>query len=83
VDVIGSREIAAGVEPAHRNGKAATSTGGLAHDVSILLGVGRHLGSHPREAARSNMVALAVRSLLIIGVPVVRRTPNTWASTFR
>ncbi len=48
VDVIGSREIAAGVEPAHRNGKAATSTGGLAHDVSILLGVGRHLGSQPR-----------------------------------
>jgi hypothetical protein len=48
VDVIGSREIAAGVEPAHRNGKAARSTGGLAHDVSILIGVGRHLGSQPR-----------------------------------
>jgi hypothetical protein len=48
VDVIGSREIAAGAEPAHRNGKAATSTGGLAHDVSILIGVGRHLGSQPR-----------------------------------
>jgi hypothetical protein len=48
VDVIGSREIAAGVEPAHRNGKAATSTEGLAHDVSILPGVGRHLGSQPR-----------------------------------
>jgi hypothetical protein len=45
VDVIGSREIAAGAEPAHRNGKAATLTGALAHDVSILLGVGRHLGS--------------------------------------
>jgi hypothetical protein len=48
VDVIGSREIAAGAEPAHRNGKAATSTGGLAHDVSILIGVGRQLGSQPR-----------------------------------
>src|SRR5258707_13019095 len=48
VDVIGSREIAAGVEPGHRNGKAATSTEGLTHDVSILLGVGRHLGSQPR-----------------------------------
>ena len=46
--MIGSREIAAGAEPAHRNGKAATSTGGLAHDVSILIGVGRHLGSQPR-----------------------------------
>jgi hypothetical protein len=48
VDVIGSREIAAGAEPAHRNGKAATSTGGLAHNVSILIGDGRHLGSQPR-----------------------------------
>src|SRR5882672_2402778 len=48
VDVIGSREIAAGVEPAHRNGKAATSTEGLTHDVSVLFGVGRHLGSQPR-----------------------------------
>jgi hypothetical protein len=47
-DGIGSREIAAGAEPAHRNGRAATSTGGLAHDVSILLGVGRQLGSQPR-----------------------------------
>jgi hypothetical protein len=47
-DGIRSREIAAGAEPAHRNGKAATSTGGLAHDVSILIGVGRQLGSQPR-----------------------------------
>src|SRR4029077_1901739 len=36
--VIGSSEIAAGVEPAHRNGKAATLTEGLAHDESILIG---------------------------------------------
>jgi hypothetical protein len=28
-------------------GKAATLRGGLAHDVSVLLGVGRHLGSQP------------------------------------
>src|SRR5436190_24219422 len=45
MDVIGSSEIAAGVEPAHRNGKGATLTEGLAHDESILIGVGRHLGS--------------------------------------
>jgi hypothetical protein len=45
---IGSRGIAGGAEPAHRNGKAATSTGGLAHDVSSLIGVGRHLGSQSR-----------------------------------
>src|SRR6266478_3773152 len=43
----GSREIAAGVGPAHRNGEIATLKGGLAHDVSILLGIGRHLGSQP------------------------------------
>ena len=44
----GSREIAAGVGPAHRNGVVARLKGGLAHDVSTLLGVGRHLGSQPR-----------------------------------
>src|SRR3981189_87229 len=44
----GSREIVAGVGPAHRNGEMATLKGGLAHDVSILLGIGRHLGSQPR-----------------------------------
>ena len=53
MDVIGSREIAAGVEPADWNGKAATSTGVLAHDVSILLGVGRQLGSQPRAKCAS------------------------------
>ena len=48
IAVIGSREITAGVEPAHRNGKVATLTVGLSHDVSTLLGIGRHLGSQPR-----------------------------------
>ena len=43
----GSRGIAAGAGPAHRNGEVATLTGGLAHDVSILLGIGRHFGSQP------------------------------------
>ena len=56
MDVIGSSEIAAGVEPAHRNEKAATLTEGLAHDESILLGVGRHLSSQSR--ARSFPTAL-------------------------
>jgi hypothetical protein len=46
--VIEPREIAAGVAPAHWNSKFATLTGGLAHDVSNLLGVGRHLGWQPR-----------------------------------
>ena len=35
IGVIESRGIAAGVEPAQRNGKAAALAGGLAHDVSI------------------------------------------------
>ena len=39
--------IAASVEPAQWKGKAVALRGGLAHDVSIVLGVGRHLGSHP------------------------------------
>src|SRR5207248_1757219 len=46
--VSGSRGIAAGVGPADRNGEVARPTEGLAHDVSILLGIGRHLGSQPR-----------------------------------
>jgi hypothetical protein len=48
IGVIGPRKIAAGGPPAHRNGKSATLTRDLAHDVSNLLGVGRHLGSQPR-----------------------------------
>jgi hypothetical protein len=43
--VTGSRRIAAGTGPAGRNGEVARLKGGLAHDVSILLGIGRHLGS--------------------------------------
>jgi len=54
--VIGSREITAGVEPAHRNGKVATLTVGLSHDVSTLLGIGRHLGSQPR--AKTSMMIM-------------------------
>src|SRR5258708_11225224 len=50
IAVIGSREITAGVEPAHRNGKVATLTVGLSHDVSTLLGIGPHLGSRPRAS---------------------------------
>ena len=45
--VTGARGIVAGVGPAHRNGEFATLTGCLAHDVSILFGIGRHLGSQP------------------------------------
>ena len=48
IGVIVPRGIAAGVEPVRRNEKVATLTDGLAHEVSILLGVGRHLGSQPR-----------------------------------
>jgi integrase len=40
---IGWKESAAGVEPAHWTGKAATLTGDLAHDLSILIIVGRQL----------------------------------------
>src|SRR5215469_9035169 len=47
IDVIGPREIAAGVGPAHWNGKAATLTEGPSHDVSILISVGRQLGWQP------------------------------------
>src|SRR6185437_16837452 len=46
--VIGSRAGAAGAEPVPLEREAARPTGGLAHDVSILLGIGRHLGSQPR-----------------------------------
>ncbi len=56
IGVVVAREIAASVEPAQRNGKAATLTGGLAHDVSFVLGVGRHLGSQPR--AKTSMTIM-------------------------
>ena len=49
MDVIGSREIAAGAKPAHLEGESRNAhRESLAHDVSILPGVGRHLGSRPR-----------------------------------
>ena len=49
MDVIGSREITAGVEPAHLEGESRNvHRKPLAHDVSTLPGVGRHLGSRPR-----------------------------------
>jgi hypothetical protein len=38
--LIGSREITAGIEPARRNGKVATLTVGLSHDVSTVFGIG-------------------------------------------
>src|ERR1700756_40744 len=48
MDAIGLSEIATGVEPAHRARKTARVTRGVGHDVSILIGVGRQLGSQPR-----------------------------------
>ena len=48
IAVIGSREITAGIEPARRNGKVATLTVGLGHDVSTVFGIGRQRGSQPR-----------------------------------
>jgi len=56
IGVIVPREIAAGVEPVQRNGKAAALTGGLGHDVSLAVGVGRHLGSQPR--AKTSMTIM-------------------------
>src|ERR1700682_4058394 len=48
MEAIWSREIAAGVEPARRNEQIGTITGCVAHEVSILPGVGRQLGWQPR-----------------------------------
>ena len=47
-DAIGLSEIAAGAGPACWKRKAASLAGRLAHDVSILFGVGRQFGSQPR-----------------------------------
>ena len=41
IGVVLARGIAAGVEPVQRNVKAAVLAGGLAHDVSLAVGVGR------------------------------------------
>src|SRR2546422_7986428 len=49
IDVVGSRGIAAGVEPAHLEGESRNAhRKSPAYDVSILPGVGRQLGSRPR-----------------------------------
>jgi hypothetical protein len=48
IAVIGSREIAAGIQPTRQNRKVATLTVGPGHDVSTVLGIGRQLGSQPR-----------------------------------
>ena len=50
IAVIGSREIAAGIKPARRNGKVARLTEGLGHDVSTVLGIGRQRGSQARAS---------------------------------
>ena len=58
IGVIVPTEVATGVEPVHRNKKMARLTCGLAHDVSILLGVGLHLGSQSRaKTSITNMRA--------------------------
>ena len=54
--MIGSREIVAGVRQRIWKGKAATLTASLGHDVSILPGVGRYLGSQPR--AKTSMMIM-------------------------
>jgi len=54
--VVLPRGIAAGVAPVQRKGKAAALTGGLGHDVSLAVGVGRHLGSQPR--AKTSMTIM-------------------------
>src|ERR1700722_887102 len=54
--VSGSREITVGVAPAQWDEQAASLAGGLSHEVSILLGVGRHLGSQP--GAKTSMTIM-------------------------
>jgi hypothetical protein len=60
IGMIVPREIAAGVARAHRSENVATLTSGLAHDVSILLGVGRHLGRQPREKISTTIMRAAI-----------------------
>jgi hypothetical protein len=55
IGAIWPREAAADGAPAHRNEKL-TLTDGLTHDVSILPGVGRHLGLQPR--AKTSMTIM-------------------------
>ena len=47
IGVIRSRESVAGIEPVGEIGRIV-GAGSLGHDVSILPGAGRHLGSQPR-----------------------------------
>src|SRR3954453_4313246 len=62
MDVIGSREIAAGVEPAHLERESRnTHRKSLAHDVSILAGAGRHLGSQPRANTSMTIITQLAR----------------------
>jgi hypothetical protein len=56
------RGIAAGGEPAHENEDAAGRGGSPAHDVSNPLGVGRHLGSQPREDLDDDHAGAAARA---------------------
>ena len=55
ITVIESREITAGVEPAHRNGKVATLTVGLSHDVSTVLGSQRRAKTRSRSCGRRSV----------------------------
>ena len=56
IGVVAARGIAAGVEPARWKGKTAARGGSLAHDVSNLPGVGRHLGSQPRAKTSTTIM---------------------------
>src|SRR6516165_12769178 len=56
MDAIGVSEIAAGVGPAHGREKAASLTERLAHEVSILISVGRQPGWQP--AAKVSMTIM-------------------------
>ena len=74
MDAIGSKEIAAGVEPAHWREKAATIAGGLAHDVSILFGVGRHFGSQPGAKVSMTIMRAPPEQLEVNSVPTPPRS---------
>jgi hypothetical protein len=73
MDVIGLSEIAAGAGPAYRKRKAALLAGRLAHEVSILFGVGRHFGSQPRAKV----------SMTIILAPAARAWPGQHTQRIR
>src|ERR1700746_829619 len=56
MDAVGLSEIAAGAGPACRKRKPASLAGRLAHDVSILFGVGRDFGSQPRAKVSMTII---------------------------